>query len=234
MSLPRSDVLVIAEVAAAPDGWWGTVVACARAASESGADVVRLEPPKGLLEAPEATWVELRKAVLRLNLDFVTTVSSRDEVALFRSVGVGGLAAWVTKDAGEPLWDALGAARLPVYLLSSGSPDEDVPAALASLSCHDLEISVLFGDAERPTPSGRSGLSSFRGMDLGPRVARGFADRSGTGWAALAACTLGADVLELPISLSPFMTGPPGALGPEAFQRTVEGLRFLAWARAHG
>ena len=233
MSASHSEVLVIAEVAADADGWWSAVRASARAAAEAGANAVRTDPPPSLRVADCEAWVELRKAVLRSDVDFLVTVSSVEEVALVRRVGVGGLAAHVPGDCDEAFWEALGAAHLPVFLLCDGDSGEDVQGPLAILGRFDVGVTVVFGQAERPAPPERLGLGRLQGTALAPRIVRGFADRSGTGWPIQAACVLGADVLEVPVSLSAYLPGAAGALDPEGLRRAVQGVRYLAWVRAH-
>jgi N-acetylneuraminate synthase len=233
MSALHPDVLVIAEVAAAPEGWWTGVAASARAAAEAGVNAVRVDPPRSLPSASAEGWIALRKAVLRSDVDFLVTVSRPEDVSLLRRVGVGGLAASVANDGGEGFWEALGAAHLPLFLLCDGDTEEPMRRALAILDRYDVGVTVIFGQADRPASPERLGLGRLHEVELGGRVSRGFADRSGTGWPVLAACFLGADALEIPLSLSPYLPEPAGALDPGGLRRAVEGLRYLAWVRAH-
>jgi len=233
MSTQSAELRILAEAPTFTEGWREWIQACARAASEAGVDALRVTPPAVLGESDLDSWTELRKSVLRLDLDFVTTASSEEQVALFRRVGVGGLAASTRPaTAGERFFEAVGQAHLPVVLLSDPFPDDGLEAALEVLQRYDIEITVLFGSEQRPAPSERLGLSRLRARTE-RRVRLGFADRSGTGWPAVAACALGAHAVELPVSLSAFLPGTAGALDPGALRRTVEGLRYVAWARAH-
>jgi len=233
MSAPHSDVLVIAEVAGPPEGWWATVAASARAAAEAGVNAVRVDPPRSLLAAPVEAWIELRKAVLRSDVDFLVTVSSAEDVSVFRRVGVGGLATSVSNEVGEAFWEALGAAHLPVFLLCDGDSGGEAQGPLETLGRYDVGVTLVFGQAERPAAPECLGLGRLQEATVGSRIACGFADRSGTGWPILAACVLGADVLEVPFGLSSYLPGPSGALDPEGLRRAVQGARYLAWARAH-
>ncbi len=233
MSAPRPDVLVIAEVAQAPEGWWTGVAASARAAAAAGVNAIRVDPPRALAAASPEDWIALRKTVLRSDVDFLVTVSTLEDVSLFRRVGVGGLAASVTNDDGEAFWEAVGAAHLPLFLLCDGDAEEATHGALAILGRYDVGVTVIFGQAERPAPPEHLGLARLHEVELGSRITRGFADRSGTGWPVLAACVLGADVLEIPLALSPYLSESPGTLDPEGLRQAVEGLRYLAWVRAH-
>lgn len=232
MTGPTSEIRVVAEAVASPDGWWAGVRGCARAASDAGADALRVTYPHGLPRASAEDWIALRRDVLRAGLDLFVTVSDAGTLAELTPVGVGGWAAPAEAAAEPQLGGALGAGHLPVLLLVDRA-DAPLAQALANLQRFDVEITVLFGSAERPTPAEASGLDRLRGAPSGPRLARGFADRSGTGWTALAACALGADLAELPLVLSPYLAEGEGALDPDRFRLTVEGLRYLAWARTH-
>lgn len=234
MSASSAELRILGEAPAAPVGWGEVTQACARAASEARVDALRVTPPTGSGEDGLASWIEMRKAVLRLDLDFVATVLSEDHVDLYRRVGVGGLAVSTgAAPGGERLFEAVGRSHLPVVLLSDALPDAGLEAALGALQRYDVEVTILFGSAERPARVEQLGLGRLGRGWRERRVRPGFADRSGTGWPAVAACALGADVVELPVSLSPFLPGSAGALDPGALRRTVEGLRYVAWARAH-
>jgi sialic acid synthase SpsE len=215
------------------EGWRELIHGCARAAAEAGVDALRVTPAPGSGVGDLETWIELRKTVLRLNLDFVATAVAEADVEFFRRVGVGGLAVSTgAAAAAQRLLDAAGQSHLPVVLLSDSVPDPGIEAALASLQRYDIEVAVLFGTEQRPAPAEQLGLSRLREWRE-RRVRLGFADRSGTGLPAVAACALGADLVELPVSLSPFLPGTAGGLDPGALKRAVEGLRYMAWARAH-
>lgn len=234
MTHSSSEVRVLVEVPEAHEPSLDLWHACARAASWAGADALRIGPAGPALAIPIQPWVELRKSVLRLDLDLVVTVRSVEEVELFRQVGVGGLAVSTGGGGGgDAVREAAGQARLPLLLLSEVPDDPDLEPALACLGRYDVDLTVLFGSLERPTPAERLGWTRSVPHHLGRQVRTCFADRTGTGWPALAACALGADAVELPIALSPYLGGSEGALTPEALRHTVEGLRYLAWARAH-
>lgn len=225
-------VQLLAEAAAPADGWWTAVAGCARAAAEAGAQALRVERPPSVALV-EGDFVELRKAVLRLELDFVATVATAEEVAFFRRVGVGGLAAWVRHGSGDGslLWDAVGSAHLPVYLLGGAEACPEEARALDDLLRYDVEVTLLVGAQGGEEAAHGLGLARLSGGGLPPRVVVGFADRSGTGWPAVAAAALGAGVVALPLGLSPYLPSDGGAVGPELFRRTAEGVRYLGWAR---
>lgn len=234
MNHPAPEIRILVEAAVHRGPAVDLVQACARAASQARVDAIRVARSAGFAGEALEAWIELRKSVLRLDVDLIVTVTTVEDVEFLRAVGVGGLAVSTAPEAGgEPVWEAVGQAHLPVVVLSDLMPDPGLEPALSVLQRYDVELTVLFGSRERPASAEHLGLSRVTARSPGDRVAFGFADRSGTGWPALAACALGASVVELPVSLSPFLPGSEGALPPDALRRTVEGLRYLAWARAH-
>jgi len=229
MRHPSPEIRIFAEAPVGSGSTRDMVHACAQAASQAGVDALRAAPGAGLADEPLEAWVELRKSVLRMDLDLVVTVGSVADVEFVGGVGVGGVAVSTAPESGgEAVWEAVGQTHLPVVLLSDLPADPGLEPALASLQRYDVAITVLFGSLTRPAPAEGLGLSRLAGALPGRPVSVGFADRSGTGWAALAV-----DAVELPVSLSPFLPGSEGALSPEALRHAVEGLRYLAWARAH-
>jgi hypothetical protein len=234
MRHPNPEIRILAEASLRSGHARDLVHACALAASQAGVDGLRVASTAALADEPLGAWIELRKSILRLDLDLVVTVASVADVEFIGAAGVGGLAVSTAPEGGgEPVWDAVGRSHLPVVVLSDPPDDPGLEAALATLLRYDIELTVLFGSPVRPASAERLGLGRVALEPPERRVSVGFADRSGSGWAALAACALGADVVELPVTLSPFLSGGEGAVSPEALQHIVKGLRYLAWARSH-
>jgi len=238
-----SSVIIVAEAPLPSDGSLDTAFGFVRAAADTGVDVLRfsrgrdVSEPSGAFGAmpsftDEGWWVELRKNTLRSGLDFMATAATESEVELLRGVGIMGWS--VSARAGLGVVEAAAGTHLPIFLRADWT-EADGSEAASLLRRYDLELTVLHEPARSPTPAEELGLDLL--AELGargfPRV--GFCDHSGSAWASMAAVALGADVVEVRLALSPYLTGlqRPGALEPEALKSMVVGARYLAWARAH-
>jgi sialic acid synthase SpsE len=239
-----SSVIVVAEATLPADGSLDTASGFARAAADAGVDVLRFAPPydpgepsgvpgENPVFADDSWWVEVSRNTLRSGLDFMATVATEQEVSLLRSVGIMGWS--VSATSGLDVVEAAARTHLPIFLRADWTAGEEGAEAASLVGRYDLELTVLHEPTRAPTPAEELSLDLV--ADLGargfPRV--GFCDRSGSGWASLAAVVLGADVVEIPLALSPYLSTlqRPGALGAEALKTMVAGARYLAWARAH-
>ena len=239
-----SSVIVVAEAVLPGDGSLDTAFGFVRAAAHAGVDVLRFAPPRDPEkptgtsgESPvftdEAWWVELSRNTLRSGLDFMVTVATEPEVSLLRRVGIMGWS--VSATAGLGVVEAAARTHLPMFLRADWTAGEEGPEAASLVGCYDLELTVLHEPARSPTPAEELGLDLM--ADLGARgfTRVGFCDRSGSGWASLAAVALGADVVEIPLALSSYLSTLrlPGALDADALKSVVAGARYLAWGRGH-
>lgn len=261
MDAPHSDVLVIAEVAQAHDGSLGTAHAFIDAAAAAGADVVKFqthiasaestphEPWRVKFSRQDATrydywkrmefteeqWVGLRSHALKAGLDFMSSAFSTEAFEMLQRVGVGGWKVASGEVRNAALLERMAATHLPVYLSTGMSPMAEIDEAVSLLRRFDLDFTVLQCTSMYPTPPEKLGLNLLPEFKArwGCRV--GLSDHSGTIWPSLAAVALGADVVEVHLTLSRHAFGPdvPASVTPEELKRLVEGVRYLAWARAH-
>jgi len=254
-------VLVIAEVAQAHDGSLGTAHAFIDAVAEAGADVVKFqthiahaestphEPwrvrfsPQDTtrydywkrMEFTEAQWVGLRRHALKVGLDFMSSAFSLEAFELLERVGVF---AWKVASGevrnGEML-DRMAASGLPVFLSTGMSPLAEIDAAVARLRERGVEPTVLQCTSAYPTPPEKVGLNLLSDFRARWGCPVGLSDHSGTIWPSLAATALGADAVEVHVTLSRRAFGPdvPASVTPEELGRLVEGVRWLERARAH-
>ncbi|HSW29264.1 MAG TPA: N-acetylneuraminate synthase family protein [Longimicrobiales bacterium] len=261
MSALHSDVLVIAEVAQAHDGSLGTAHAYIDAVAEAGADVVKFqthiasaestpqEPWRVKFSAQDATrydywkrmefteqqWVGLRSHALRAGLDFMSSAFSLEAFEMLRRVGVGGWKVASGEVRNARLLERMAATHLPVYLSTGMSPLAEIDDAVALLKSFDLPVTVLQCTSLYPTPPEKLGLNLIPEFRERWGCPVGLSDHSGTIWPSLAAVALGADVVEVHVTLSRHGFGPdvPASVTPEELKQLVAGARWLAWARAH-
>jgi N-acetylneuraminate synthase len=129
----------------------------------------------------------------------------------------------------------MAATHLPVYLSTGMSPLAEIDDAVDVLRRYDLPVTVLQCTSMYPTPPEKLGLNVIPLFRERYGCPVGLSDHSGTIWPSLAAVALGADVVEVHVTLSRHAFGPdvPASVTPEELKQLVAGVRYLAWARAH-
>jgi N,N'-diacetyllegionaminate synthase len=252
--------LVVAEIGQAHDGSLGLAHAFVDAVAHAGADAlkfqthiaaaesspsepwrVRFSPQDATrydywrrMEFTEEQWVALRKHADERGLSFISSPFSDEAVDLLARVGV---AAWkvASGEAGNlPLLDHMSATRLP-FLVSTGmSPLAETDAAVARVRAAGLPCAVLQCSSTYPCPPEKLGLNMLDVYRARYGCPVGLSDHSGTIYAALAAATLGCDLVEVHVTLSREMFGPDvtSSVTTAELRTLVDGLRFIERARA--
>ncbi len=253
--------LLIAEVAQAHDGSLGLAHAFVDAAAVAGADVVKFqthiadaestpsEPwrvrfsPQDVsryaywrrMEFTEPEWAGLRAHATERGLLFLSTPFSLDAMELLERVGT---CAWKVASgevANGAVLDRMARSGIPV-LLSSGMSDwAELDAAVARIRAADAPFAVLQCTSAYPCPPERVGLNLLPEYRARYGCAVGLSDHSGTIWPAIAAATLGADVVEVHLTLSREMFGPdvPASVTSAEFAQLVAGVRACERMLAH-
>jgi N-acetylneuraminate synthase len=252
---------VIGEVAQAHDGSLGMAHAFVDAVARAGADAVKFqthiaraestpgEPWRVRFSPQDATrydywkrmefsedgWRGLALHAEERGLLFLSSPFSLEAVELLRRVDV---AAWKVP-SGEtgnlPLLASLVEDRRPVLLSTGMSPLAEVDAAHAAVSGAGRVVAVMQCTSEYPCPPEKVGLNLLPLLRARYRGPVGLSDHSGTIYPGLAAATLGADVLEVHVTLSPEMFGPdvPASVTTAELQELVDGVRFIERMNAH-
>ncbi len=252
---------VIAEVAQAHDGSLGTAHAYIDAAARAGADAVKFQTHIAAAEStpsepwrvpfsrqdasrydywrrmefPEAAWVGLRAHAHEVGLEFLSSPFSVEAVELLRRVGVDAWKVASGEVANTALLDAMLADGRPMILSSGMSDLAELDAAVDRVRAAGAPLTVLQCTSEYPTPPERVGLNVM--LELRERYGCpvGLSDHSGTVWAGVAAATLGAELLEVHVTLSRQAFGPdvPASVTVEELAELVAGVRFVGTALAN-
>ncbi len=253
--------LIVGEVAQAHDGSLGMAHAFIDAIAATGADAVKFqthiasaestpdEPWRvrfsiqddtryaywHRMEFTEEQWRGLQRHATERGLLFLSSPFSLEAVDLLTRVGV---AAWKIASgevANSPLLDRMALTGLP-FLLSTGmSRQDEIDSAVARIRTYQLPLVVLQCTSEYPCQPEHVGLNLL--PMLGDRYGCpiGLSDHSGTIYPGLAAATLGAEVLEVHVTLSREMFGPDvtASVTSGELRQLVEGVRFIEVMRAH-
>lgn len=247
--------LIIGEVAQAHDGSLGTAHAYIDAIADAGADAVKLqthiadaestpdEPwrvrfsPQDdsrfdywrRMEFTEAQWRGLKEHAEARGLVFLSSPFSPAAVSLLEGLGI---AAWKVA-SGEllnpPLLRQMAATGKPMLLSTGMSTLEEVDAAVAEVRRGNAPFAVLQCTTAYPCPPERIGIEQIDVFRRRWHCAAGLSDHSGTIFPSLAAASLGADVVEVHVTLSRRSFGPDVAASVtvEELGELVRGVRFI-------
>lgn len=264
-ALARADAApgcrVVVEVGQAHDGSLGTAHALLDAAASAGADAVKFqthlaaaestpaEPwrvafsPQDAsrfdywrrMELTEAQWEGLRDHARERGVAFLSSPFSVEAVELLARVGIDAWKVASGELANVPLLDAIAATGEPVLLSTGMSPWSEVDDAVARLRSGGGEVAVLQCTSAYPCPPEQLGLNVL--AELRDRYAApvGLSDHTGSRHAAVAAAALGADLVEVHVTLSRWAFGPDvsSSLTVEELAEVVAGVRFVDTALAH-
>ncbi|MGE0360206.1 MAG: N-acetylneuraminate synthase family protein [Vicinamibacterales bacterium] len=255
---PRT--LLIGEVAQAHDGSLGLAHAFIDAIAAAGADAVKFQTHVAAAESTaqegwrtpfsrqdadrraywrrmefsESQWLGLRRHADERGLFFLSSPFSDEAFELLRRVGV---AAWKVASgelSNRPLLDRVASTGLPVLLSTGMSPLAEVDEAVRHVTAHGCPLTVLQCTTEYPCGPENVGLNLLPAFRSRYRCPVGLSDHSGTIFPGLAAATLGADVIEVHVTLSREMFGPDVAASVTTaeLRQLADGVRFIRQAMA--
>jgi N,N'-diacetyllegionaminate synthase len=256
--------LVIGEVAQAHDGSLGTAHAFIDAIAAAGADAVKFqthiaaaestpgEPWRVRFSPQDATryeywkrmefteeqWSGLARHAEERGLLFLSSPFSVEAVHLLDRLG---MKAWkvASGEVSNPvLFDALlatGKPPRPILLSTGMSPLAETDEAVRRVQDLSLPLAVLQCTTAYPCPPEKLGLNLLAAFRERYGCAVGLSDHSGTIYPGLAAVSLGAEVLEVHVTLSREAFGPdvPASLTTGELRQLVDGVRFLERALAN-
>ncbi len=252
---------VIAEVGLTHDGSVGLAHAFIDAIAETGADGVKFQthiaaaestPSEPFrvnfshedrtrydywqrMEFSQAQWQGLREHSEEKNLVFLSSPFSIEAVELLDSVG---MQVWKIP-SGEvsniAMLDRVAATGLPVILSSGMSPLSELDVAVERIRSAKAPIAVLQCTTAYPCPPEKIGINLLDEYRQRYHCPVGLSDHSGTIFAGLAASALGADILELHVTLSRNMFGPDvgASVTVAELRQLVDGIRFVERMRAN-
>lgn len=252
--------LVIGEVAQAHDGSLGLAHAYIDAIADADADAVKFqthiasaestpaEPWRVKFSRQDATrydywkrmefskeqWHGLREHAIERGLLFLSSPFSMDAVELLEQVGV---AAWKVASgeaSNEPMIARMLASGLPLLLSTGMSSTREIDAVVRRALDMDVAVALLQCTTAYPCPPERIGINVLAEFRERYGCAVGLSDHSGTIFPGLAAATLGAEVVEVHVTMSREMFGPDvvASVTTAELQQLVSGVRFIDRMRA--
>lgn len=251
---------MIGEVAQAHDGSLGTAHAFIDAIAAAGADAVKFQTHIAAAESTpgepwrvrfsrqdetryeywkrmeftEEQWAGLKSHADERGLLFLSSPFSIEAARLLDRLG---MQAWkvASGEVSNPiLLDFLLATGKPVLLSTGMSPLAEIDAVAQRVIDRGVPLAVLQCTTAYPCPPEKVGLNLIPFFRERYGCAAGLSDHSGTIYPGLAAMALGAEVLEVHVTLSREAFGPdvPASLTTPELRQLVDGVRFLERAMA--
>lgn len=253
--------MVIAEVAQAHDGSLGMAHAFIDAIAKTGADAVKFQTHIAAAESTpaepwrvafswqdksrfdywkrmeftEEQWRGLREHAQHQHLQFLSSPFSLEAVDLLTRVEVSAWKVASGEIANGPMLDRMAATRLPILLSTGMSPLAEIDSAVNRVRSYGLSLTVMQCTSEYPCPPEKIGLNLLQFFRERYACAVGLSDHSGTIFAGLAAAALGAEVVEVHVTMSREAFGPDVAASVTTgeLHQLVQGVRFIQSARGH-
>ncbi len=262
---PSAACTVIAEIAQAHDGSLGTAHAMIDAAAFAGADAVKFqthiaeaesspgEPwrvhfsPQDAtrfdywrrMEFSEAQWAGLKDHAEEKGLLFLSSPFSMEAFALLERLEIAGWKVASGEITNFQMLDAMCATGRPLLLSTGMSPLDEIDRTIQRIKATGAPLAVLQCSSTYPTAAAGVGLNVldvFKQRYAGSCAAAvGLSDHTGTLYPSVCAAYLGAQVIEVHLTLSKHAFGPdvPASLTVEDLARLVEGVRFAEDMRRH-
>lgn len=257
--LPRQgQCKVIGEVGQAHDGSLGTAHALIDVIADAGAHAVKFQTHIAAAESTpaepwrvkfsqqddsryeywqrmeftEPQWRGLREHAHERNLAFLSSPFSDEAVTLLTRVGVDAWKVASGEMANTDMIADMAMSGLPVILSSGMSSWAELDEAVAVCNAENADFSVLQCTTAYPCPPKEWGLNVLGELRQRYRCAVGLSDHSGNIFAGLAAAALGAELLEVHVTLSKSAFGPdvPASLTPSELESLVAGATQIAEA----
>jgi N-acetylneuraminate synthase len=261
LRLGGDQCFIIGEVGLAHDGSLGLAHAFVDAIADAGADAVKFqthiasaestpsEPFRVVfsrqdasrydywrrMEFTEDQWSGLAAHCVERQVVFLSSPFSTEAVDLLQRVG---MVAWKVA-SGEvshlALLDRMVTTGIPVILSSGMSDLVELDAAVERVRTAGAPVSVMQCTTAYPCPPEQVGLNLLDTFRARYSCPVGLSDHSGTIYPGLSAATLGADLLEVHVTMNREMFGPdvPASVTVAELSQLVTGVRFIERMRAN-
>ena len=181
------------------------------------------------MEFSESQWRELSDHASEKGLLFLSSPFSIEAVELLDRIG---MPIWkiASGEIGNiAMLDRVAETHQPVLLSSGMSPLSELDTAVERVQRFGTPVALLQCTTAYPCPPEQIGINLLDIYRQRYACPVGLSDHSGTIYAGLAAAALGADILELHVTLSRNMFGPDvvASVTIEELRQLVLGVRFI-------
>ena len=258
---PGAPCFIVAEVAQAHDGSLGMAHAFIDAAAKAGADAIKFqthiaaaestpqEPFRVKFSLQDATrydywkrveftpegWAGLAEHARGKGLIFLSSPFSEEAVELLDRVGMPARKV-ASGEVTNPLpLESMFRRGRPILLSSGMSSLAELDRLVDQIKARGLPLAIFQCTSKYPVAPEQVGLNMLAVYRERYSVPVGLSDHSSKIYAGLAAVALGANLLEVHLTLSREMFGPdvPASLTTAELAQLVEGARFIETALAN-
>lgn len=254
-------VFVIAEIGMVHDGSLGTAHAYIDAVAKSGAQAIKFQthiadaestPNEAFrvnfsyqdasrydywkrLEFTADEWKGLKKHADDAGLVFMSTPFSFDAVDLLFNLGVPAFKVASGETTNLPMLDVIARRDLPILISTGMSSWEEIDAAVSTVSKYHKKIGIFQCTSAYPCPPELVGLNVITELQSRYLHPVGLSDHSGMPHASIAACALGASMIEIHTVFSKDCFGPDvgASILLDDLQSLVEGCQFVRQAQVN-
>lgn len=247
--------LVVAEVAQSHDGSLGTAHAYIDAIAKAGADAVKFqthiaaaesspdEPWRVVfsrqdksrydywrrMEFTEEQWAGLERHATECGLLFLSSPFSVEAAQLLHRIGIPAWKIASGEISNTVLLDYIANTRLPVLISSGMSSLAETDRIVDRFKQYGVPMAVMQCTSKYPCPPREVGLNMIETFRQRYAVPVGLSDHSGTIYPSLAAAVLGAEIVEVHVTLSREAFGPDvsASVTTGELKQLVSGIDFI-------
>ncbi len=185
---------------------------------------------RAALELDDDAHHELYRHAKAQGFDFVETLCALGCLSLLKRFTPDRLKVASRDLTNLPLLEALAETKIPIILSTGMAGQQDLDDALAVITRHHEQISILHCVSEYPTHPDHANLLTLRYLQRHyPQYTIGYSDHTIGISAPVAAVAMGAAIIEKHVTLDRRMKGTDqaGSLGPDGVSRMVRDIRLL-------
>ncbi len=182
------------------------------------------------LELNDEQHFEVYQYAKSKGLDFVETLCAPSCLSLLRLFPPDYLKVASRDLTNLPLLEAMAESKIPIILSTGMAGQRELDAALATISKHHSAISILHCVSQYPTHPANVNLNTITWLQKNyGQYTIGYSDHTIGISVAVAACAIGARIIEKHITLDRRMKGTDqaGSLGTDGINRLVRDIRAL-------
>lgn len=188
---------------------------------------------RAILEFSDEQHLELYEYTKAKGLDFVITLCSVGCLSVLKLFTPDKLKVASRDLTNLPLLDAMAATKIPMIISTGMAGEKEIDDALAVITEHHQDVSILHCLSQYPTDVDKINLKSITYLQKRyPDYNVGYSDHSIGIMIPVAAVAMGAEIIEKHITLDRQMKGSDqaGSLGIDGIWRMVRDIRLLELA----
>lgn len=251
--IQKNEVYIIAEISQNHDGSLGQAHAFIDAVAETGVDAIKFQthiaeaestPDEPFrvqfsyedktrydywkrMEFTREQWEELYQHAKKAGLDFLSSVFSVEAFEMLQSIGVPAWKLGSGEVFNKYLVGKMVETGKPILLSTGMSTYEDIDKQVGQVK--NNPYAIMQCTTAYPCPPEEIGLNVIPIMKDRYRCPIGLSDHSGTIFPSLAAVANGALMIEVHVTMSPYMFGPDvkASVTIEQLKEMTEGIRMI-------